>query len=129
MTPKMTPKTQHLLIALVIFILEILIATTFAKIGFVRSYLGDYLVVMFLYHLIQSIRPFSPWPLAMGVFVFACAIETAQFFHIVDVLGLQRGNLLRMLIGTHFSWMDLMYGLGSMTSYLIDTRSMLKRAA
>jgi hypothetical protein len=126
----MTPKTQHLLIALCIFILEILIATTFVKIGFVRSYVGDYLVVMLIYHLIQSIRPFSPWPLAMGVLFFSCAVETAQFFHIVDVLGLQRGSLLRMLIGTHFSWMDLfMYGLGCMTSYLIDTRILLKRAA
>jgi hypothetical protein len=119
-----------LLTALVIFILEILIATTFAKIGFVRSYLGDYLVVMLICQRIQSIRPISPWPLAMGVLFFSCAVETAQFFHIVDVLGLQRGSLLRMLIGTHFSWMDLlMYGLGCMTSYLIDTRLLRKWAA
>jgi hypothetical protein len=69
-----------LLTALVIFILEILIATTFAKIGFVRSYLGDYLVVMRICQRIQSIRPISPWSLAMGVFVFACEIETAQSF-------------------------------------------------
>lgn len=126
----MTPKTQHQLIALVLLMLEILIATTFAKIGFVRSYVGDYLVVMLLYHLIQSIRPISPWPLAMGVFVFSCVVETAQYFHIVDVLGLQRGTLLRMLIGTHFSWMDLcMYLLGCATSYAIDTRLMRKRAS
>ena len=126
----MTLRTQHLLIALLILAVEILIATTFSTIRFVRAYLGDYLAVMLLYHLIQSIRLSPPWQLAMGVFVFSCVIEFAQFFHIVDALGLQQGSLLRTLIGTHFSWMDLcMYLLGCATSYAIDTRLLRKRAS
>lgn len=64
------------------------------------------------------------------MFIFACAIETAQSFYIVDALRLQQGSLLRMMIAAHFSWMDLfMSGLGCMTSNLIDPRLFRKWAA
>lgn len=117
----MPQKLQHLLIAVFVFITEILIATTFAHTGFIRPFLGDYLVVILLYHLVKSVRDIPPLKLAFGVFVFACLVETAQFFQLADVLGFPRGSVMSILIGTNFSWADiLMYLLGCVTSYGVD---------
>lgn len=111
-------KLQHLLIAVFVFITEILIATTFAHTGFIRPFLGDYLVVILLYHLLKSARDIPPLKLAVGVFVFACMVETAQYFQLADLLGFPRGSIMSILIGTNFSWADiLMYLLGCVTSY------------
>lgn len=114
-------KTQHLLIAVFVFITEILIATTFAHTGFIRPFLGDYLVVILLYHLVKSARDIRPLKLAFSVFVFACLVETAQYFRLADVLGFPRGSVMSIIIGTSFSWADiLMYFLGCVTSYGLD---------
>lgn len=114
-------KLQHLFIAVFVFITEILIATTFAHTGFVRPFLGDYLVVILLYHLVKSARDIPPLKLAVAVFVFACLVETAQYFQLADVLGFPRGSVMSILIGTNFSWTDiLMYLLGCVTSYGLD---------
>lgn len=117
----MPQKLQHLLIAVFVFITEILIATTFAHTGFIRPFLGDYLVVILLYHLVKSARDIAPLKLAVGVFILACLVETAQFFQLADVLGFPRGSVMSVLIGTNFSWTDiLMYLLGCVTSYGLD---------
>lgn len=114
-------KLQHLLIAFFVFITEILIATTFAHTGFIRPFLGDYLVVILLYHLVKSARDIPTLKLAFGVFVFACLVETAQYFQLGDVLGFPRGSVMSILIGTSFSWADIqMYLLGCVTSYCLD---------
>lgn len=117
----MSIKTQHLLIAVLVFITEILIATTFAHTGFIRPFLGDYLVVILLYHLVKSARDIPPLKMAFSVFVFACLVETAQYFRLADVLGFPRGSVMSIIIGTSFSWADiLMYFLGGVTSYGLD---------
>lgn len=114
-------KLQHLLIAVFVFITEILIATTFAHTGFIRPFLGDYLVVILLYHLLKSARDIRPLKLAFSVFVFACLVETAQYFRLADVLGFTRGSVMSIIIGNSFSWADiLMYLLGGVTSYSLD---------
>ena len=113
---------DHFLIAVSIFIAEILVATTFSKIYFIRSFLSDYLVVILIYHLVKSIRHIDPLPLSIGVFIFACIDETAQYFHLADVLGLRAGSLPRIILGTCFSWVDiLMYLLGCITAYFADS--------
>jgi hypothetical protein len=118
----MALRTKHLLIVVLVFVAEILVATRLAHIGFIRSYFGDFLVVILLYHLVKVFREMAPLPLAIGVFFFSCIIETLQYFHLADVLGLPHGSLLRIIIGTHFSWADiLMYLLGCVTSYGFDS--------
>jgi hypothetical protein len=117
------PWTKHLLIVLLVFVAEILVATTFAQVRFIRSSISDFLVVILLYHLVKTFRPVSPLRLAIVVFLLACAVETAQYFHLGDVLGFRRGSLHSILLGTSFSWSDiLMYFLGCATSYLLDSR-------
>ena len=118
----MHTKTKHLLIALIVFIAEILVATTFSHIRFIRSFISDFLVVIFLYHLVKAFRTVSPLTLSIAVFVFSCVIEILQYFHLGDIFGLPRGSLLSILLGTNFSWIDiLMYFLGCLTSYCLDS--------
>jgi len=72
-------RTKHLLIALLLFIAEIMVATVFADIRFIRSYLSDFLVVILLYHLIKGFRDDPPFALAVVVFVFSCFVEVTQY--------------------------------------------------
>ena len=123
----MRPWTKHLLIVLPVFVAEILVATTFSQVRFIRSSISDFLVVILLYHLVKTLRPVSALPLAIAVFLFACAVETSQYFHLGDALGFRRGGLASILLGTSFSWADiLMYFLGCSTSYLLDSRFLSK---
>jgi len=39
--------------------------------------------------------------------VFSCSAEIAQYFKLVNVLGLQDIKLARIIIGSTFNWMDL----------------------
>jgi hypothetical protein len=71
-----------------------------------------------------------PWPLAVGVFLFACLVEGLQYFHPVDRLGLRHGSVLAIVMGNSFSWADiLMYFLGCLTSSLLDTKLISRSAA
>jgi hypothetical protein len=55
-------------------------------------------------------------------------IETLQYFHIVDVLGLQDSKIARIVIGTGFSWMDmLMYTAGILLVWLVETKVFNKK--
>ena len=119
----MPHQNPHFLIAILVFLAEILVATTFAHISFVRSFMSDFLVVILLYHLVKSVKDIAPWRLATAVFLFSCGVETSQYFHLSDALGLDRKSLLSVLLGNSFSWGDIvMYALGCLTSYVVDSR-------
>jgi hypothetical protein len=125
--PFMSQRSQHLLIALTVFLAEILVATTFSHVHFVRSFLSDFLVVILLYHLIKAFLDWSPLSLAVAVFIFSCVVEISQYFHLADALGLPRGSLLSVILGNSFSWGDiLMYFLGCVTSCVADSRWIAK---
>ncbi len=120
-------RVKYLLITIGIFIAEILVATTFADIRVIRSYLGDYLVVMLIFYLVKSFYDISPLALSLSVFFFACSVEIAQYFHLADALGLRHGSLFSILVGNSFSWIDIvMYFLGCLTSYCFNARHFLK---
>jgi hypothetical protein len=115
----MSMSLKHLLI---VFLAEILVATTFAHVPFVRSSISDFLVAILLYHFVKVFMDVAPWRLAIAVFVFSCGVEMSQYFHLADALGLRRGSLLSILLGNSFSWGAIaMYGMGCLTSYFLDS--------
>jgi hypothetical protein len=60
-------------------------------------------------------------PLAISVWLFSFAIEFAQYFHLVDVLGIEN-KIVRIVMGTSFSVSDLlMYTLGCIAIYSLDS--------
>lgn len=123
----MSTKTKHLLIAIIVFILEILIATKLSYLKFIRSFVGDFLVVILIYHFIKFFRDIPPLTLSISVFIFSCIIEVLQYFNLADVLGLPKGSISRIILGTNFSWEDiLMYFLGCVASYYLDSHYLSK---
>lgn len=112
---------QSLLLALGILVIEILIATRFEHLVFVRSYLGDFLVVMLIYYLVRAFVDIPSLKLAGGVLVFSCVVEIVQLLHPADLLGLAPGSFLYILLGNRFSWMDIfMYLGGCVAAYGLD---------
>lgn len=95
------------MIALLLFITEVCIAL-FMHDRFIRPFVGDVLVVMLMYYAIRSLLNLTVVSLAIGVLLFAFMVETLQYFHVVNRLGLQDNRLARIVIGTSFEWTDLL---------------------
>jgi hypothetical protein len=118
----MSIRSKYLGLALALFLLEILIATRLAGIPFLRGSLSDILVVALVYFFVQALRTVKPLPLAIGVFLLACAVEVTQYFHLARALHLPKGSLFAILLGSTFSFLDiLMYLIGSVASLAVDT--------
>jgi hypothetical protein len=79
----------------------------------IRPYGGDLLCVILLYCFARSFGDWPVLPLSLGILVFAYLEETGQYFHLADKLGFTRPSLMRTLIGTYFTWVDILsYTLG-----------------
>jgi hypothetical protein len=111
---------KYFLLSLLIFFIEILIATVLKDNFFIRAYLGDVIVVMLLYTLVKSFFVTDDKKLILGIFAFSCLVEFAQFFSIAEKLGFQTGSLMYIVIGNSFSWIDILcYGVGCLILYLV----------
>jgi len=73
----------------------------------IRPYGGDFLCVILLYCFARSFWDWPVLPLSLGILVFAYLEETGQYFHLADKLGFTRPSLMRTLIGTYFTWVDI----------------------
>lgn len=90
---------------------------------FVRPFMGDVLVVVWLYWLLAAFLKVKPLWLALATWLFACALEVGQYFNLVSVLGLQQYRAARIIIGATFDWQDLLaYSLGFMVIVLMHVR-------
>ena len=104
----------------VILILEILIAL-FINDAFIRPYGGDILVSVLICCFGRILFPVGVRLLPMWVFLFAAAVEVGQYFDFVALLGLGESRFFRILLGSTFSWADLIcYGIGCLLFVLIS---------
>ena len=98
--------------AVILFFIEIFIAL-FIHDQVIRPHIGDFLVVILIYSLLKSFLNVSVWTTAILVLLFSYSVETLQYFKIVEILGLQNFKFARIIIGTSFSWLDILaYTLG-----------------
>src|ERR1019366_273698 len=103
---------HYFIIAIIIFLVEILIAF-FIDDTIIRPYIGDFLVVILIYFFVKSFLNTPVWSTALTVLLFSYAVEISQYFHIINKLGLQHSKLARIIMGTSFGWIDLaMYTAG-----------------
>lgn len=109
-------------ITILIFLIEVLIATVLKNQFFIRAYLGDVIVVMLLYTFVKSFLLIEDnRTLVLGIFIFSCLTEFAQFFHIAEKLGFQPGSLMYIVIGNSFSWIDIgCYAAGCVILYVLQ---------
>lgn len=97
---------------LILLAIEVLIAL-FVHDRFVRPYLGDVIVVVVVYCFVRIFVPERFRLMPLWVFFFAVGVEVLQYVGIVEILGVQDNAFLRTLIGTSFSWADILcYAVG-----------------
>ncbi len=97
----------YALCAAILFAVEFCIAL-FVHDNFVRPFIGDVLVVILVHCAVRVVFPSRPKLLALYVFFFACAVEALQAIHLLDLLGLSHVQLLVIVVGTSFSWWDIL---------------------
>lgn len=118
---------KYFLIAVAIFVVEVLIATKLKDIFFVRAYLGDVFVVMLMYYFIKAFFDFEPLKLVIGIFIFSCLIEFLQYFHFGELLGFKDNRIVMIVLGNSFSWIDILcYFAGCAILCLIEVRKISK---
>lgn len=105
---------KYTLWALALLGIEFLIATVFSRIGFIRGYIGDVLVVILLYCLVLSVvKVRNKSKLIGAIFLFAVLVEVLQYFGVATYLGFTKGSLGYIILGNHFSWGDILsYAIG-----------------
>lgn len=115
-------RTSYAIIALVLFVIEVLIAL-FVRDGFIRPYAGDVLAVMLVYTGLRAIAPLGEF-LAMSVtLAIAFAIEIAQALNLLGALGLSGNALARTILGGSFDWLDIAaYVAGALIVVVIELR-------
>ena len=94
----MRTRLAFLAAAGMILAVEIYIAVC-VKGGFVRHYAGDVLAVILLYALARAIFSVPPSNLPLKIFTFAAALEIAQYFGVVQILGIENKILKVMMAG------------------------------
>ena len=119
----------YFLVFILLLIIEILIAL-FVHDTIIRPYIGDLLVVILIYAFIKTFVATPPLQTAAAVLAFAFTIELLQYFNIVNHLGLQHSKWARLIIGTSFSWHDLLvYTAGFALIVLAESRKKEKPSA
>lgn len=110
----------YFILSILLFIIEVLIAL-FAHDEIIRPYVGDLLVVVLLYCLVKSFLNWSTSTTAVWVLLLSYLIETLQFFNIVQHLGLSGSKIANIIIGTYFTWLDILaYTLGILLVLAIE---------
>lgn len=116
----LTYNRNYFTITILLFAIEVLIAT-FVHDLIVRPYIGDLLVVILIYCFVKSFFKFPIVSTAIAVLLFSFLVEFLQYLKIVEVLGLQKNKIARIIIGTSFSWFDLvLYTIGISIVLLIE---------
>jgi len=102
---------KSFIIAIIIFLIEVIIAL-YIKDKIIRPFVGDILVVIFMYYFIKAF---------INTKAIYIAIFTLIFSFVVEMIGLGHNKVARIIIGTSFSWIDLLcYFVGFILLFLID---------
>jgi hypothetical protein len=115
-------KFNYLYISILLLITEILIAI-FAKDEFIRPILGDSLAALFVFYVLATFVKISETKTAILALSICYFIEGLQFIHILEVFDLEKYTILKIIVGTAFSWIDMLaYTVGIITVLLIHNR-------
>lgn len=96
----------YAVLSFVLLLTEIYIAL-YVHDDFIRPYFGDVLVTLLLCCLFRVFVPMGVHLLPIYVFLFATAVEVAQYLNVIKLLGLENSRFFSTLLGTSFSVYDL----------------------
>ncbi len=109
----MKTRSFYALAALAVFSLEVIIAL-WVHDTLIRPYIGDSLAVVLVNLALRVVTPLPVLPSVLVSFAIAAILEIGQFFHVLDVLGLNGNRMARIILGTGFDPKDFVaYALGA----------------
>lgn len=110
----------YFFLSILLFVIEVYIGV-YVRDSFIRPYFGDFLVVILIYCMLKSFWNAPPFKAAMYILLFSFVVEFLQYFKLVEFLGLQENTLASIIIGTSFSWHDLVaYTLGVIVILIVE---------
>lgn len=98
---------KYILAFTILLITETIIAL-FINDAIIRPYIGDVLVIILMYTFIRGViqKPLKFLPVYL--FLFACVVEIAQYYHIADILNFQKNKVVSTITGTSFDLKDIL---------------------
>jgi len=110
-----------------IILSTLIIIALFIQDSFIRPFLGDVLVVVWLYYLMSSVLNLAPIKLSFIVVSISFVIEAFQYLSILKLLGLEHHSILRIILGSTFDWMDLVaYTIGGALCLIFERAPVIK---
>lgn len=103
----MTASQLYAILTFALLVTEILIAL-FVNDAFIRPFFGDFLAVIFVYSAFMIFGYKRPFLMAILSLLVAYMVEVLQYFRFVELTGLSRYRFFVVLIGTCFSWLDVL---------------------
>ena len=120
MTIKGKKRIGYAITTVIILLIEVLIAL-YVDDKFIRPFGGDILVVILLCCLVRIICPERIRALALWALIFSIAVEIAQYFDFVDRIGLGHIRFFRIIMGTDFSFIDILcYAIGCLIFFIAE---------
>ena len=105
---KLRFSVKYFLFTVLLFVTEVLIATVFKNLDFLRAYIGDVLVVLLMYTFILTFFEIRNRNiLIVALLAFSVTVEILQYFKIAEILNLKPGSWQHIVVGTSFSWWDI----------------------
>lgn len=103
-----------LVITIMIFFGLLLLATAGAGLGWIRSFLGDVIAVIFVYFAFRTVLDGNRVLLALAAFFVGVAVEAGQYLS--EIFGIEISNrALRIILGATPDWLDVLaYGIGGL---------------
>jgi hypothetical protein len=111
---------KYALLTLSIFLIELYIGL-YVHDAYIRPYGGDFLIAILIYCFVRTFLQSPLFITTAGVLLFCYAVEISQYFHLINLLGLEKSKVARLILGTSFSWTDmLMYTLGIILVVMVE---------
>ncbi|WP_228778609.1 MULTISPECIES: DUF2809 domain-containing protein [unclassified Polaromonas] len=98
--------------ALLIFIVEVLIATVWSHHPWLRGFVGDVLAVVWVYFLLKTVLRANVYGLALAALAVGCLVELGQYVASANGWHVQN-RVLKIVLGSVADWMDVLaYAVG-----------------
>ncbi|NRH21466.1 DUF2809 domain-containing protein [Candidatus Gracilibacteria bacterium] len=111
----------HRIFAVLFFLICVGIVFYSRELGQFRGFIGDIVIVMFLYSLVQGIYRFNPGKLILALLLLAFFIEMLQYFHFVIYMGWEKNQAMNLIFGSVYDPIDIIaYTIGGILIVALD---------